>query len=103
MRKRRETERKTEDRRIWLVKKEANDGIHCGTTPQVEPPQAPLAEVYSGGRSVRWCSGIFAGAESNQKFYSNSVVNLFDSRLRSKSGCDSAFVCYCPKVVDAHV
>jgi hypothetical protein len=52
---------------------------------------------------VRWCSGIFAGAESNQKFYSNSVVNLFHSRLRSKSGCDSAFVCYCPKVVDAHV
>jgi hypothetical protein len=36
MRKRRETERKTEDRRIWLVKKEANDGIHCGIRNDVE-------------------------------------------------------------------
>jgi hypothetical protein len=51
-----------------------------GTTSQVEPPRAPLAEVYSSGRSVRWCSGgIFAGAESN-KSSTATVLWIFPIR-----------------------
>jgi hypothetical protein len=93
MRKRRETE----DRRIDLWRNRQ-------TMAYTAESATMWNNSASGTCTSSTCRGVFkrqkcamvqrhlCGCGEQQKFYSNSVVNLSDSGLRSKCGCDSAFV-----------